>query len=247
VSLLERISTLSEARYPVKPGEAILVASYATGTVRPSDTALLGLLKNWEKKDDGPLVWWQHNPHEYVLKVRTQHAKWKAFWKQVQKAVTDAGASIKRHRAMERPLKEGSVEEARAASKSQISYAKHLLKQQGLKSPTAAEIDAMDELTISKLIDGLKKKRGEPMFYGNGKFKGWKKGGKLAEYSGIGGRVAGARHPFRLPLSNVSINKTMTPERREKIREREQRRQDVRERLRQIALGEGRRPLKTLR
>lgn len=71
------------------------------------------------------------------------------------------------------------IDEGKAASSSQISYAQHLAKQQKLRSPTADEIAAMDDVTISKLIDGLKKKRGEPVFYGNGKFKGWVKKGEL--------------------------------------------------------------------
>jgi len=71
------------------------------------------------------------------------------------------------------------LDEGKAASSSQISYAQHLAKQQKLKSPTADEIAAMDDVAISKLIDGLKKKRGEPVFYGNGKFKGWVKKGEL--------------------------------------------------------------------
>lgn len=70
----------------------------------------------------------------------------------------------------------------------------------------------------------------------------------LDEYGGVGGRVAGARHPFRIPLSNVHQGKPgMAAKHAKKIKEIEQRRQDVRERLRAITLGEGRRPLKTIK
>ncbi len=55
-------------------------------------------------------------------------------------------------------------------SKSQIDYAKHLIKQVGGMEPDWGE---MDQVAVSDLIDGLKKKRGKPMWYGNGKFRGW--------------------------------------------------------------------------
>ena len=67
----------------------------------------------------------------------------------------------------------------------------------------------------------------------------------LQEYGGIGGRVAGGRHPYAVPPSNIVTRRDMTPERIEKRKRELQQRAEVRERLRQIAI-EGRRPLKTL-
>jgi hypothetical protein len=68
---------------------------------------------------------------------------------------------------------------------------------------------------------------------------------RLEEYAGIGGRVAGARHPFRIPQPQVRTRKDMTPEMVEKAKRRQEMRAKTREYLRQIALGEGRRQLKT--
>lgn len=67
----------------------------------------------------------------------------------------------------------------------------------------------------------------------------------LAEYGGIGGRVAGGRHPYKVPLSNVVWKPSMTKERAEKAARRELRRRETRDYMRQLAL-ENRRPLKTL-
>ena len=67
----------------------------------------------------------------------------------------------------------------------------------------------------------------------------------LHEYGGIGGRVAGGRHPYKVPLSNVVYKPSMTKERAEKTARREMRRRETRDYMRQLAL-EGRRPLKTL-
>ena len=55
-------------------------------------------------------------------------------------------------------------------SKSQIDYAKHLLKQVGGEEP---DWDKLDGVEVSNLIDALKKKRGRPVWYGNGQFSHW--------------------------------------------------------------------------
>lgn len=69
----------------------------------------------------------------------------------------------------------------------------------------------------------------------------------LHEYgAGIGSRIAGARHPHRIPLSNVSINKVKTPDQIKKAKRRAEKRAETRDYLRQVALGEGRRPLVVL-
>jgi hypothetical protein len=57
----------------------------------------------------------------------------------------------------------------------QIEYAKRLLKQVGAKEPDWSKLDAV---AVSTLIDELKKKRGKPVWYGNGQFSHWE---KLAE------------------------------------------------------------------
>lgn len=71
---------------------------------------------------------------------------------------------------------------------------------------------------------------------------------RLEEYGGIGGRIAGARHPFKIPLSNISIDQAS--DMHDKMAENARRRALVaartRSRLREIALGESRRRLKTL-
>jgi hypothetical protein len=61
---------------------------------------------------------------------------------------------------------------------------------------------------------------------------------RLEEYGGIGGRVAGARHPFKIPQPQVRTRKDMTPEMVEKAKRRLEMRAKTREYLRQIALGE---------
>lgn len=57
-------------------------------------------------------------------------------------------------------------------SKAQIDYAKHLLGQAGAEEP---DWDKLDGIEVSKLIDDLKKKRGRPVWYGNGQFSHWEK------------------------------------------------------------------------
>lgn len=59
-------------------------------------------------------------------------------------------------------------------TKSQIDYAKHLLKQVGADEP---DWDKLDGVEVSTLIDALKKKRGKPVWYGNGQFSHWEKAG----------------------------------------------------------------------
>jgi hypothetical protein len=61
---------------------------------------------------------------------------------------------------------------AKPPSQAQIDYAKHLLKQVGGDEPDWEELTDVD---VSNLISGLKKKRGRPTWYGNGKFRGWEK------------------------------------------------------------------------
>lgn len=73
-----------------------------------------------------------------------------------------------------------------------------------------------------------------------------KKAGLLHEYGGIGGRVAGARHPFKIPQPQVRTRKDMTPEMVEKAKRRIETRAKTREYMRQVALGEARRKLSTL-
>lgn len=57
-------------------------------------------------------------------------------------------------------------------SKAQLDYAKHLVKQVGGDEPDWAK---MDQSEVSSLIDGLKTKRGKPVWYGNGQFSHWEK------------------------------------------------------------------------
>lgn len=57
-------------------------------------------------------------------------------------------------------------------SQAQIDYAKRLLQQVGGEEPDWSSLDAIQ---ISDLIDGLKKKRGRPVWYGNGQFSHWQK------------------------------------------------------------------------
>jgi hypothetical protein len=58
-------------------------------------------------------------------------------------------------------------------SKAQLDYVRHLLKQQG--QPEPPELESMSGTDVSALIDGLKKKRGRPVWYGNGQFSHWEK------------------------------------------------------------------------
>ncbi len=67
----------------------------------------------------------------------------------------------------------------------------------------------------------------------------------LVEYGGIGGRVAGGRNPFAIPLANITTRRDMTPDRLEKRKRENEQRAEVRERLRRIAI-EGRGALKTI-
>lgn len=59
-------------------------------------------------------------------------------------------------------------------SSSQVSYARHLLQQLG-EPELEGGLESLTISTISELIDGLKKKRGRPVWYGNGQFGGWRK------------------------------------------------------------------------
>ncbi len=57
-------------------------------------------------------------------------------------------------------------------SKAQLDYAKHLVKQVGGEEPDWSKMNSVE---VSSLIDGLKKKRGKPVWYGNGQFSHWEK------------------------------------------------------------------------
>lgn len=61
---------------------------------------------------------------------------------------------------------------AAGPTKAQLDYAHHLLKQVGAEEP---DLESMSGIEVSKLIDGLKAKRGKPVFYGNGQFSHWEK------------------------------------------------------------------------
>ena len=67
----------------------------------------------------------------------------------------------------------------------------------------------------------------------------------LLEYGGTGGRVAGARHPFTMPQVNATTRRDVDTDLIEKRKRENERRADVRQRLRQIAI-EGRGQLKTV-
>ena len=67
----------------------------------------------------------------------------------------------------------------------------------------------------------------------------------MVEYGGIGGRIAGGRHPFLVPPANTVVKRDMTPARVERRKREDATRADVRERLRQIAI-EARGQLKTI-
>jgi len=60
-------------------------------------------------------------------------------------------------------------------SQAQIDYARRLLKQVGGEEPDWSSLSAVE---MSELIDGLKKKRGKPVFHGNGQFSHWEKTGR---------------------------------------------------------------------
>jgi hypothetical protein len=71
----------------------------------------------------------------------------------------------------------------------------------------------------------------------------------LHEYGGYGGRVAGARHPYRLPLSTARTAASIpqTKEQKEKRLRRDKRRIEVRERMRKLVREQfKRRPLQTI-
>jgi hypothetical protein len=68
----------------------------------------------------------------------------------------------------------------------------------------------------------------------------------LVEYGGVGGRVAGARHPHRIPRSNTASNRVLSPKQAKKIEDANAARQSTREQMRKVAIGESRRPLKTI-
>ena len=80
-----------------------------------------------------------------------------------------------RNQVAEALLRAASVLASKPASKAQVDYALHLVKQQGLSDPTEEQVRGMDDRTISDLIDGLKAKRGRPVWYGNGQFSHWEK------------------------------------------------------------------------
>ncbi len=63
-------------------------------------------------------------------------------------------------------------------TKAQIDYAKILLKQVGADEPDWGKLDGVE---VSTLIDTLKKKRGKPVWYGNGQFSHWER----AAYTGV--------------------------------------------------------------
>jgi hypothetical protein len=70
-------------------------------------------------------------------------------------------------------------------SQSQIDYARRLLKQVGEDEPDWSKFDSVE---MSKLIDGLKQKRGKPVFFGNGQFSHWEKRARhfQASYFSVG-------------------------------------------------------------
>jgi hypothetical protein len=57
-----------------------------------------------------------------------------------------------------------------------LDYAKHLVKQVGGEEPDWSKMDSAE---VSFLIDGLKKKRGKPVWYGNGQFSHWEKSARM--------------------------------------------------------------------
>ena len=63
------------------------------------------------------------------------------------------------------------------ATDAQVSYAKALLRtltQKGVKGlPLEKAVEAMSDGELSALIDGLKKQRGNAVWYGNGQFSRW--------------------------------------------------------------------------
>jgi hypothetical protein len=61
---------------------------------------------------------------------------------------------------------------AKPASPSQVSYLRHLVQQAGGTEPNW---DTLTDAEASTLIDGLKAKRGKPVWYGNGQFSHWEK------------------------------------------------------------------------
>lgn len=60
----------------------------------------------------------------------------------------------------------------RPATPSQVSYLRHLLQQVGGAEPVW---DTLTDIEASALIDGLKQKRGRPVWHGNGQFSHWEK------------------------------------------------------------------------
>lgn len=74
---------------------------------------------------------------------------------------------------------------AGAPSQAQIDYARRLIQQVGGEEPDWTKLDSVE---MSKLIDGLKQKRGKPVFYGNGQFSHWEK--KTAHMDKLARRVA---------------------------------------------------------
>lgn len=66
---------------------------------------------------------------------------------------------------------------AKPATPSQVSYLRRLLAQVGGAEPAW---DKLTDVEASTLIDGLKARRGKPVFYGNGQFSHWDKGADVA-------------------------------------------------------------------
>lgn len=66
---------------------------------------------------------------------------------------------------------------SKPASPSQVQYLRHLLKQVGGDEPAWA---TLSDVEASNLIDGIKAKRGRPVFYGNGTFDHWEKNARVA-------------------------------------------------------------------
>lgn len=110
----------------------------------------------------------------------------------------------------------------------QIDYAETLLKglqRRGLNpsdSPTKKQLLEMSRGDISVLIDGLKKKRGRPVFYGDGTFNGWQmpngKFIKKANLQGIIQRVAQQymAQNFAVPHSKAVVQVEPPRKKREK-------------------------------
>lgn len=96
---------------------------------------------------------------------------------------------------------------ASSSTKSQQDYILHLLKQQGLTTPTEAEVRQLNSIDAGALIEGLKKKRGKPVFYGNGTFSHFEKASakKPADLQWFEPFLDWAEQYTRLLLNDVEI------------------------------------------